>query len=392
MGGLGMTGTKTPPAGRPGGPAVRTGEARAHGSSRGERPRTTRRAVLARLAAGCGALAAGRDSLAAPARGACPELEGERIRWLVGYPPGGSFNRVSRLVEPELEAALGAEVVVENIPGAGGLVGAHRLSRARPDGRTVGIMDGPGFLLLPYISPGHALDLEHDFDVLTRLRDYRMTLAVGRRLGVRTLEEVLRRRKPLVLGRSGSLGLATLLTVLFGEIFDIELRPVWGYQGSGALIAGIRRGEIDGAMFGEHTIARVPGLVPLLRMTRGGDSAPGEERVPALSGPDSVIENRPELLRDPSSSREHARALQTLAQVGRIVAAPRGLPPSLRRCLGSAVFAAAASPAVAERARRVGQVLAPLPAAEARRAIAAARKAASHFRSTLESLRRSGSD
>ncbi len=358
----------------------------------GERPRTTRRAVLARLAAGCGALVAGRDSLGAPARGACPVLEGERIRWLVGAPPGGSYNRLSRLLEPELEAALGAEVVVENIPGAGGLVGAHRLSRARPDGRTIGLLNGSGLLVLPYTSPGHALDLVRDFDVLTRLRDHRFTLAVGRRLGVRTFEEVLQRRKPLVLGRYGTMATSTLMAVLFGEIFDIETRLVAGYQGSSATLAAIRRGEIDGGMFDEHNIARVPGLVPLLRMTQGGDSAPGEERVPGLSGPDSVIENRPEWLRDPSSSREHARALQTLAQVGRIVAAPRGLPPSLRRCLGSAVFAAAASPAVADRARRVGQVLAPLPAAEARRRIAAARKAASHLQSALENHRRSGSD
>ena len=319
-----------------------------------------------------------------PARGICPELEGQRIRWLVGYPPGGSFDQVSRLVEPQLEVVLGADVVVENVAGAGGLVGAHRLSRARPDGRRVGIVAASALLLLPYTSPMHALDPDRDFDVLTRLRDDRQTLAVGTHLGVRTLEEVFRARKPLVIGRTGALGPTMSITTLFGEIFDIELQLVGGYQGTGMMVAAIQRGEIDGVIIDAQTIARVPALVPLLRMTGGEASAAGTGHVPRLSGPDSIVENHPEWLRHPASSRALARALQTLAHAGRVAVAPRGLPPSLRRCLASAVFAAAASPEVAQRARTTGQVLAPLPAAEARRAISAAREAASLLGSVID--------
>lgn len=323
-------------------------------------------------------------------RGICPELAGERIRFLVGAPPGGSVNRLSRLIEPGLEAALGAEVVVENVAGAGGLVGAHRLSRARPDGRTVGLVGGTAMLLLPYNSPRHALDPERDFDVLTRLRDDRPALAVGTHVGVTTFDEVFRTGRPLVLGRTGPLGLSTSTSALFGEIFDIEIHLVDGYQGSGLLFAGVRRGEVDGAVIDEHTIMRTPGLVPLLRMTGGGEEDPWEGRVPMLSGPDSIVETRPDLLREPSASRTLARALQTLGQAGRVVAAPRGLPPSLRPCLEAAAYAAAVSPEVSESARREGQVLAPLPAAEARRRIAAAREAAVQLGRALEVARHRG--
>ena len=351
--------------------------------------KTTRRAFLRRLAA-CGALGVpARGALAMPARGICPELEGERIRWLVGAPPGGSFNRVSRLIEPQLEVVLGADVVVENVAGAGGLVGAHRLSRARPDGRTVGMVGASAMLMLPYTSLIQALDPGRDFDVLTRLRDDRQTLAVGRHLGVRTVEEIFRARKPFVIGGVG-LGLSTFMATLFGEIFDIELHLVVGYQGSGLALAAIRRGELDGAIIDEHTITRVPALVPLVRMTGEGVSAAGMGHVPRLSGSDSIVENHPEWLRHPASSRALARALQTLAHAGKVAVAPRGLPPSLRRCLASAVFAAAASPEVAQRGRTVGQVLAPLPAAEARRAISAAREAASLLGSAITVGQHSG--
>ena len=94
----------------------------------------TRRAALAWLASACGALAAGCRAPVEPVVGACPALAGGRVRWLVGSAPGGAFDQLSRAVEPALEDALNAQVTVENLTGAGGLICAHRLSGARPDG------------------------------------------------------------------------------------------------------------------------------------------------------------------------------------------------------------------------------------------------------------------
>ena len=348
----------------------------------------TRRAALGRLAAGCGALAAGCNAPVEPVPGACPELAGERVRWLVGLSPGGAFDQLSRAVEPDLEAALNAQVTVENMPGAGGLVCAHQLSRARPDGRTVGILSAMGLLALPYLSPDHALDPERDFGVLARIGEARPTLGVGAHLEARTLEEVLRRRKALVLGRSGPLAPSTLMALLLGELFDIEVRLVGGYAGSAPLAAAVQRGEIDGLVVDEETVNRAPGLIPLVRLTRSEGLSGQQERAPALTGPGSVIEEHPELFRDPATAREQAGAIEALGQAGRIAAAPAGVPESLRACLESAVFTAAASPDAAGRATRMGRVMAPLPAAEARRVIRAGRAAAARFRTVFEEFRR----
>ena len=199
--------------------------------------------MLGHLVAGSGVLAAGCDAPDAPARGACPELAGERIRWIVGTRPGGGYDSISRLIEPGLEEVLGAEVTIENVPGAGGLVGSHRLSRARPDGRTVGILTGIGLLLLPCVGADHALDLERDFDVLARLRGERSTFAVGAHLGVRTLEELLRRRTPLVMGQTGPLSVSSFMAALLADLFKVEIRIARGYPAAGPMIGGILRAE-----------------------------------------------------------------------------------------------------------------------------------------------------
>ena len=99
----------------------------------------TRRRMLERSAA----LVGGLVLTDLPAR-AC--IEGARVRWIVGWSPGGGFDTYSRLAEPFIEKALGAQIVIDNVRGAGGRVGALMLSRSRPDGRTLGILNGSAFL------------------------------------------------------------------------------------------------------------------------------------------------------------------------------------------------------------------------------------------------------
>jgi len=61
------------------------------------------------------------------------------IRYIVSFPPGGSADLISRAIAPRLTERLGQPVVVENRPGAGGMIGVDAVAKAPPDGYTVGL-------------------------------------------------------------------------------------------------------------------------------------------------------------------------------------------------------------------------------------------------------------
>ena len=63
------------------------------------------------------------------------------VRFLQGFAPGGTTDILARLLAPGLSAALGQPVIVENRPGAGGTLAAETLARARPDGRTMMLLN-----------------------------------------------------------------------------------------------------------------------------------------------------------------------------------------------------------------------------------------------------------
>jgi tripartite-type tricarboxylate transporter receptor subunit TctC len=59
------------------------------------------------------------------------------LRLVVGFPPGGSSDTVARVVAQHLSPLLGQPVVVENKPGAGGVIGSDIVAKAQPDGYTL---------------------------------------------------------------------------------------------------------------------------------------------------------------------------------------------------------------------------------------------------------------
>src|ERR1700752_1556586 len=99
-------------------------------SSRGSTMQLRRRQFLC--------LAAGVAMLPADARLARAESYPQRpIRWVVGFPPGGSTDIVARIIAPWLSERLGQQVFVENKPGAGTNLAAQSVINAPPDGHTL---------------------------------------------------------------------------------------------------------------------------------------------------------------------------------------------------------------------------------------------------------------
>src|SRR3954453_22423518 len=75
-------------------------------------------------------------SLAAKAASAFPDRP---IRLLVSFPPGGSTDAMARIVQPGVEKLLGQPLVIENRPGAGGLIAIDAVAKSPPDGHVIGL-------------------------------------------------------------------------------------------------------------------------------------------------------------------------------------------------------------------------------------------------------------
>ncbi|MGE0348275.1 tripartite tricarboxylate transporter substrate binding protein [Hydrogenophaga sp.] len=97
-------------------------------------------------------------TLSLPARAAYPD---QPIRLVVPFPAGGTVDFVARMVATQLGQQLGATVVVENLPGAGGTIAAARVAKAPADGHTL-LFATPNHTINPALTPNLPFDTEKD--------------------------------------------------------------------------------------------------------------------------------------------------------------------------------------------------------------------------------------
>ena len=117
------------------------------------------------------AAAAALARLARPAL-AQPQWPDRPIRIVVGFPPGGSLDVLSRLMGEQLSQRTGQPVVVENRPGAGGNIGADVVAKAAPDGATIGTLGFTIPLVAPHLYARLPFDPEKDLAYVSEVWEF----------------------------------------------------------------------------------------------------------------------------------------------------------------------------------------------------------------------------
>ena len=337
---------------------------------------------LALLLAAAVALGAGLGVASGPLRADCPGLAGETVRWIVPTRPGGGYDAYSRLLQPFLEQALSARVVIENRPEAGGIVGAMAIRDAEPDGRTLGIINASGLLAANVVDDGKAPDPAADFTILASIVSNHVVMFSGRESGITDIDSLLRlsATRPIVAGVRDAGSMSFYAVPIAAAVLGFDYALVTGYVGSAARTLALMRGEVDivvGHYDSVHSQVQAGELVPLLQLTGGGSSALA---VPRLASPDGLARQRATFAgRSPEQAAEDAAALAALVGAGRLVVAPPGLPGPLAACLDAAfgkILGSAEFKAAAERAR-LG--VDPLDGRAARTEVLAAAQALTRF-------------
>ena len=168
---------------------------------------------------------------------------GKPIKLVVTFPPGGTSDLVARLIAPKLSTALGQQVVVENRPGAGGIVGADAVAKSAADGYTLVVSTVGSHGIGPTLNRNIKYDAVTDFTHLALLGAVPHVLLVNPKLPAKTLQEFIKlaRAQPGKInygsGGSGSINHVTgeLLKAKGG--FDMVHVP---YKGSSAAITDLR--------------------------------------------------------------------------------------------------------------------------------------------------------
>lgn len=165
-------------------------------------------AVIA-LVAGCGATS----------QAALQAYPVKPLRMVVGYPPGGPTDVLARIVAQKLGESWGQQVIVDNRPGASGMIGAELAARAAPDGYTL-LMVPVTYAVTPSLFPKMAYDAEKDLAPVAQVAAAPFMLVVHPTLPVKTVKDLI----ALARSRPGQLNYASASTGgmphLAGELFN----------------------------------------------------------------------------------------------------------------------------------------------------------------------------
>lgn len=112
------------------------------------------------------------------------------IRFIVPYNPGGSYDTIARLIGNKLTEIWGQEVVIENRPGAGSLIGTEVAAKAAPDGYTI-IIFGNNHAILPSIHTKASFDIQKDFDPVALIATIPALLLVNPTVEAFTVQQLI---------------------------------------------------------------------------------------------------------------------------------------------------------------------------------------------------------
>lgn len=183
------------------------------------------------------------------------------IRFIVPYVAGGAGDIFARTVGQKLYEAMGQTVLIDNRPGANGIIGTDLLAKSPPDGYTIVMGNSAPFVLNPALYSKLPYDPVRDFAPVTQGTYYGYVLVLNPAVPAKSIEELvaLAKAKPAQLsyGSTGTGGANHLAGEFLAIMTGTKLTHV-PYKGSAAALADVLGGQLS--MMFDTLITSIPQL------------------------------------------------------------------------------------------------------------------------------------
>lgn len=278
-------------------------------------------------ASACGLAFAATAQTATPA--AWPE---KPVTIVVPFPAGGSTDMVARAMALHMGEKLGQNFVVDNRPGATGTLGAGAVKRAAPDGYTLLVSSLGAFVVAPHLLKSVPYDALKDFDYITVPVQAPNVLVASPAQKARTVKEVIAQLKAnpgkVSFASSGNGSSDHLSAEVFWQLSGTEGLHI-PYKGGAPAINDLLGGQV------EFSFQNVNAVLQHIRAGKlHAIAVTGDKRSPVL--PDV-----------PTLAEAGVAGAEVYSWQG--MAAPKGLPPALKKKLSDPAIAAMNDPAVKKR-------------------------------------------
>jgi tripartite-type tricarboxylate transporter receptor subunit TctC len=264
------------------------------------------------------------------------------ITFVVPFAAGGPTDILARLIGQTISRTLGQQVVVEDVTGAGGTIGATRVARADPDGYTF-VMGNLGTHAASLgIYQKLAYDPRTDFEPVILVASTPMVLVTRKTLAVHTLDETIAyaKAKPgkATMGSAGIGSISHLTLLLFNHLTNAGLVHV-PYRGLSEATNDLLGGQID--MLFDQVVTATPHIV-------NGNENPIVVTIP---------QRAPSIPNVPSANEAGLPKLQTVAWSA--LFAPKKTPAAIVTKVNGAIETAMQDPAIAKRLAEIGADIPP---------------------------------
>lgn len=190
------------------------------------------------------------------------------VRFIAPTAPGSAPDIITRLIADRLSKRWDHQVIVENRPGGNGIIGMNYLTRAKPDGYTIGMFHAAAAVTTPFLYEAAKFDIERDTDIVATLGYTPMILVTTPESRFKSFADVLNARSgedsDLVVGSPTRGSIPSLTVYLMGQLSQHEFRQV-SFSGTSQALQTLIKGDIP---------AYIDGVAPLVPLIRAGKLVP----------------------------------------------------------------------------------------------------------------------